>query len=149
MIFASFGFQMGILPMCILLALLLAVNFCHGDDGKTVEVVGSAEFAASNIKPSEAFSGLRVTIDCKPENGNGWSKTRGLGQFYVEGKFKVPLLEEIVADGKLKPTFGWAKNRKLKFSSPIRASVYYYTLPPPRRPPIHSPPVRISRPLLS
>ncbi|KDO50028.1 hypothetical protein CISIN_1g031992mg [Citrus sinensis] len=102
---------MGILPMCIFLALLLAVNFCHGDDSKTVEVVGSAEFALSNIKPSEAFSGLRVTIDCKPENGNGWSKTRGLGQFYVE--------------------------------------VYYYTLPPPRRPPVHSPPVRISRPLLS
>lgn len=44
--------------MCILLALLLAVNFCHGDDSKTVEVVGSAEFALSNIKPSEAFSGI-------------------------------------------------------------------------------------------
>ncbi|GAY66979.1 hypothetical protein CUMW_253100 [Citrus unshiu] len=91
--------------VCLLVALLFAVNFCHGSDSKTVEVVGSAECAdcaLSNIKPSEAFSGLRVTIDCKQENGNGGFKTRGTGELDVKGEFKVSLPEEIVEDGELK-----------------------------------------------
>lgn len=48
------------------------------------------------------FTGLRVTIDCKQENGNGGFKTRGTGELDVEGEFKVSLPEEIVEDGELK-----------------------------------------------
>ncbi|KAH9696049.1 hypothetical protein KPL71_023016 [Citrus sinensis] len=72
---------------------------------KTVEVVGSgecADCALTNIKPSKAFSGLRVTIDCKSENGNGEFKTRRAGELDVDGKFKASLPEEIVENGKLK-----------------------------------------------
>ncbi|KDO46198.1 hypothetical protein CISIN_1g041542mg [Citrus sinensis] len=81
--------------VCLLVALLFV----------TVEVVGSgecADCALTNIKPSKAFSGLRVTIDCKSENGNGEFKTRRAGELDVDGKFKASLPEEIVENGKLK-----------------------------------------------
>ena len=44
-------------------------------------------------------AGLRVTIDCKPENGH--FKTRGVGKLDEEGKFKVSIHHKIVKDGKL------------------------------------------------
>ncbi|KAL7002587.1 hypothetical protein U1Q18_003739 [Sarracenia purpurea var. burkii] len=86
------------------LSLFFASSFCHGSD-KTValEVVGSgvcADCAQSNIKSSQAFSGLRVTVDCKATNGE--IKTRGVGKLDDKGRFKVSLPEEILEDGKLK-----------------------------------------------
>ncbi|XP_050265382.1 proline-rich protein 4-like [Quercus robur] len=42
---------------------------------------------------------LRVTIDCKPENGH--LKTREVGKLDEEGKFKVSIHRKIVKDGKL------------------------------------------------
>ncbi|KAK7827957.1 proline-rich protein 4 [Quercus suber] len=44
-------------------------------------------------------AGLRVTIDCKPENGH--FKIRGVGKLDEEGKFKVFVRCKIVKDGKL------------------------------------------------
>ena len=44
-------------------------------------------------------AGLRVTIDCKPENGH--FKTRGVGKLDEEGKFKAFVHQKIVKDGKL------------------------------------------------
>ena len=44
-------------------------------------------------------AGLRVTIDCKPENGH--FKTRGVGELDEEGKFKVSVHHKIVKDGQL------------------------------------------------
>ncbi|XP_059296858.1 proline-rich protein 4 isoform X2 [Lycium ferocissimum] len=84
------------------LILLFAVSFCYADD-KTIQVVGIGECAdckESNIKTIHAFSGLRVTIDCKA--GNGKFKTRGEGQLDKDGKFVVSLPKEMVKDGKLK-----------------------------------------------
>ena len=43
--------------------------------------------------------GLRVTIDCKPENGH--FKTREVGKLNEERKFKVSIHHKIVKDGKL------------------------------------------------
>ena len=43
-------------------------------------------------------AGLRVTIDCKPENGH--LKTR-VGKLDEEGKFKVFIHCKILKDGKL------------------------------------------------
>ncbi|KAJ4716730.1 proline-rich protein 4-like [Melia azedarach] len=88
--------------LCFLVYYVFAVSFCNVN-GKTVEVVGTGECAdcgQSNFKPSQAFSGLRVAIDCKVENGE--FKTRGIGELDEEGKFKVSLPQEIVEDGKLK-----------------------------------------------
>ncbi|KAK8987263.1 hypothetical protein V6N11_027019 [Hibiscus sabdariffa] len=73
-------------------------------DGKTVEVVGvgeCADCAENNLETSQAFSGLRVNIDCKPENGK-FFKTRGSGELDKQGNFKVSLPEEMVKDGGLK-----------------------------------------------
>ncbi|KAJ7967201.1 proline-rich protein 4-like [Quillaja saponaria] len=88
--------------LCFWLSLFFALSFCYGDHS-TVEVVGIGECADCNqnsIKSSHAFSGLRVTIDCKPANGQ--FETRGVGELDEEGKFKVLLPHEIVKDGKLK-----------------------------------------------
>uniref|UniRef100_A0A2N9FKI4 Proline-rich protein n=1 Tax=Fagus sylvatica TaxID=28930 RepID=A0A2N9FKI4_FAGSY len=93
---------MRILPLlCFWVSLVFAASLCYGDD-KTVEVVGFGECAdceQSNIKTKHAFSGLRVTIDCKPENGH--FKTRGVGELDEEGKFKVSVHHKIVKDGQL------------------------------------------------
>ncbi|KAL3597453.1 hypothetical protein D5086_009090 [Populus alba] len=88
--------------LCFYVSLIFAATFCYAGD-KTVEVVGTgecADCAESNIKTVHAFKGLRVTIDCKPENGE--FKTRGFGELDEEGKFKVSLPSEVVKDGKLK-----------------------------------------------
>uniref|UniRef100_A0A7N2LJL4 Uncharacterized protein n=1 Tax=Quercus lobata TaxID=97700 RepID=A0A7N2LJL4_QUELO len=58
-----------------------------------------ADCEQSNIKAKHAFTGLRVTIDCKPENGH--LKTRGVGKLDEEGKFKVSIHRKVVEDGKL------------------------------------------------
>jgi len=58
-----------------------------------------ADCEQSNIKTKHAFTGLRVTIDCKPENGH--LKTRGVGKLDEEGKFKMSIHRKIVKDGKL------------------------------------------------
>ncbi|XP_009759249.1 proline-rich protein 4 [Nicotiana sylvestris] len=82
--------------------LLFAVTFCYAVD-KTIQVVGTGECAdckESNIKTTHAFSGLRVTIDCKVENGE--IKTKGEGKLDKDGKFTVSLPQEMVKDGKLK-----------------------------------------------
>ncbi|XP_030966661.1 proline-rich protein 4-like isoform X1 [Quercus lobata] len=60
---------------------------------------GFADCEQSNIKTKHAFTGLRVTIDCKPENGH--LKTRGVGKLDEEGKFKMSIHRKIVKDGKL------------------------------------------------
>nr|AAF28387.1 proline-rich protein [Nicotiana glauca] len=81
--------------------LLFAVTFCYADD-KTIQVVGIGECAdceESNIKTAHAFSGIRVTIDCKVENGE--IKTRGEGKLDKDGKFMVSLPQEMMKDGKL------------------------------------------------
>uniref|UniRef100_A0A7N2R2T1 Uncharacterized protein n=1 Tax=Quercus lobata TaxID=97700 RepID=A0A7N2R2T1_QUELO len=57
-----------------------------------------ADCEQSNIKTKHAFTGLRVTIDCKPENGH--LKTRGVGKLDEEGKFKMSIHCKIVKDGK-------------------------------------------------
>ena len=44
-------------------------------------------------------AGLRVTIDCKPENGH--LKTRGVGKLDEEGKFNLSIHCKILKDGKL------------------------------------------------
>ncbi|KAI4297723.1 hypothetical protein L6164_037598 [Bauhinia variegata] len=89
--------------VCFWLSVLFVViGFCYGDHS-TVEVVGIGECGdckQSNIKNSDAFSGLHVTIDCKLENGH--FKTRGSGKLDVKGNFKVSLPNEIVKDGELK-----------------------------------------------
>ncbi|KAD3642094.1 hypothetical protein E3N88_31318 [Mikania micrantha] len=84
-----------------LLILLFSVSFCYGDD-KVVEVIGTGECgdcSQSNIKSSHALSGLKVTVDCKRENGN--LKRRGVGELNGEGNFKISLPQEILKDGKL------------------------------------------------
>ncbi|XVF00934.1 hypothetical protein REPUB_Repub04eG0045000 [Reevesia pubescens] len=87
---------------CFLVSLLFVTSFCNAD-GATVEVVGvgeCADCAENNFETIQAFSGLRVNIDCKPENGE--FKTRGSGELDKEGNFKVSLPEDLVKDGKLK-----------------------------------------------
>ncbi|XVE48908.1 hypothetical protein DITRI_Ditri01bG0039500 [Diplodiscus trichospermus] len=100
---------MQILPLrgsalvCFLASLLFVASFGDADGEKTVEVVGvgeCADCAENNFETSQAFSGLRVTIDCKPENGE--FKTRGSGVLDKEGNFRVSLPEDLVKDGKLK-----------------------------------------------
>ncbi|GLT42893.1 hypothetical protein SLA2020_168710 [Shorea laevis] len=89
---------------CILLSLLFAANVCHaGEDQTKVEVFGASECAGceeNNVPTSHAFKGLKVAIDCKPENGE--FKTRGSGELDGEGNFKVSLPVDRLKDGKLK-----------------------------------------------
>ncbi|KAJ0883661.1 hypothetical protein HanPSC8_Chr10g0424211 [Helianthus annuus] len=90
------GFGVG-----FLLVLCFSASFGYGN-AKTVEVVGFGECADCkeiNIKPSQALSGLKVTVDCKLENGT--FQTRGVGKLNEEGQFKVNLPQEILKDGKL------------------------------------------------
>ncbi|XP_039065855.1 proline-rich protein 4-like [Hibiscus syriacus] len=88
--------------VCFFLYLFI-VGFSNAG-GKTLEVVGvgeCADCAENNLETSQAFSGLRVNIDCKPENGK-YFKTRGSGELDKHGNFKVSLPEEMVKDGELK-----------------------------------------------
>ncbi|OVA06314.1 Pollen Ole e 1 allergen/extensin [Macleaya cordata] len=80
--------------------LLLVVAFCYGDD-KIVDVVGIVECAdcmQNNIKISDIFSELQVSIECKVADGDHQLKTIGVGQLDEEGKFKVTLPKEMVKD---------------------------------------------------
>ncbi|XP_057788510.1 repetitive proline-rich cell wall protein 1-like [Salvia miltiorrhiza] len=77
----------------LLLSLLFgAVSLCSADD-KTFEVVGSTQCADCNFKTSNAFSGLRVTIDCKLKNGD--TKRFGAGELDERGEFKVSLGQKL------------------------------------------------------
>ncbi|KAL6963746.1 hypothetical protein U1Q18_034751 [Sarracenia purpurea var. burkii] len=81
------------------LLFLFASSFCHGEENIVLEVVGNGECAdcgETNIKDSQAFSDLRVTIDCK--NPQGEFKTRGAAPLDEGGKFTVSLPEEILED---------------------------------------------------
>ncbi|KAE8720940.1 Proline-rich protein 4 [Hibiscus syriacus] len=72
--------------------------------GSAFEVIGDgecADCAENSFETRQAFSGLRVTIDCKPEKGENF-ETRGSGELDDEGKFKVSLAGDMVKDGKLK-----------------------------------------------
>ncbi|XP_022135775.1 proline-rich protein 4-like [Momordica charantia] len=87
--------------LCVLF--LFAATFCHGSDLTTVEVVGFGECAdchKNNIKTSHAFSGLRVSIDCKQKDGD--FKRKGVAQLDEEGRFKVLLPTEVLKDGELR-----------------------------------------------
>ncbi|XP_071694107.1 uncharacterized protein [Rutidosis leptorrhynchoides] len=86
-----------------ILGFLLILSFCGSlCYGNIVEVVGIGECGdckESHIKTSHALSGLKVTVDCKLENGK--FKTRGVGELDEEGNFKISLPQEILKDGKL------------------------------------------------
>ncbi|CAI9781967.1 unnamed protein product [Fraxinus pennsylvanica] len=78
------------------------VHFCYAHN-KKIEVSGIVECAdckGSNIKPSQVFSGLYVTIDCMLKNGE--VKRRGEGKVDGNGKFKALLHEGILHEGKFK-----------------------------------------------
>ncbi|KAJ0696725.1 hypothetical protein HanLR1_Chr10g0360551 [Helianthus annuus] len=84
-----------------LLVLFFYGSLCYGS-ANIVEVVGFGECAdckENNIKTSQALSGLKVTIDCKLEDGE--FQTRGVGKLDDEGQFKLNLPQEILKDGKL------------------------------------------------
>uniref|UniRef100_K7LNW2 Proline-rich protein n=1 Tax=Glycine max TaxID=3847 RepID=K7LNW2_SOYBN len=88
--------------LCFWLSVLfVVVDFCYGDHS-TVEVVGLGECAdckEKNIQTSQAFSGLRVTVDCKAASGN--FERRGVGELDEYGNFKVSLPHDTVKDDKL------------------------------------------------
>ncbi|KAB2600725.1 extensin-1-like [Pyrus ussuriensis x Pyrus communis] len=87
---------MKIFQKCFWLCVLF-VNFCYAE--QTVEVLGVGECTdcdQNSIKTSRAFSGLRVTIDCKLENGH--FKTRGVGELNEHGEFKVSLPKKILKE---------------------------------------------------
>ncbi|KAL1208211.1 Proline-rich protein 2 [Cardamine amara subsp. amara] len=70
--------------------------------GRDVEVVGYAE--SSKIKIPHAFSGLRVTIECKTAKSKDHFITRGSGEVdEITGKFNLNIPHDIVGDdGNLK-----------------------------------------------
>lgn len=85
----------------LFLSVLCFSSSCHGNQGK-IEVLGVGECVDCKdykFKTSQAFSGLRVTIDCKLKSGE--FKRRGSGELNAEGKFKVSLPKEVLKDGKL------------------------------------------------
>ncbi|XP_073045707.1 uncharacterized protein [Primulina eburnea] len=80
-----------------LVCLSFAVSLCSTADEQTVavEVVGTAECAdckTYNIKSTQAFSGLRVSVDCKLENGE--TKRMGDADIQKNGKFKISISHE-------------------------------------------------------
>ncbi|CAN1783284.1 Proline-rich protein 2 [Linum perenne] len=89
-----------------LLLLFFSATLCHGNAGNqntAPQVVGFGECAdcsKSQLHPSQIFSGLHVTIDCKPQNGE--FKTRGAGELDEEGKFSVSLPSDIVSENGMK-----------------------------------------------
>ncbi|CAL0304315.1 unnamed protein product [Lupinus luteus] len=90
--------------VCFWLSLLFVLlDFCHAEHSTTVKVVGLGECTDCkeyNIKTSKAFSGLRVTVECKAANEP--LKTRGDGELDKNGNFKVSLPNDIVKDGEMK-----------------------------------------------
>ncbi|KAI7728946.1 hypothetical protein M8C21_007641, partial [Ambrosia artemisiifolia] len=115
------GFVLG-----FLLVLFFSGSLCYGSDN-IVEVVGFGECAdckETNIKTSQALLGLKVTIDCKLEDGK--FQTRGVGKLNEEGQFKVNLPQEIFKDGKLSEEcyvqFHNAANAPCAFHNGLEAS---------------------------
>ncbi|KAK3412652.1 proline-rich protein 4 [Eucalyptus grandis] len=116
--------------LCCLVPLLFAARICLGDEDK-VEVVGIGECAdckRNNINAKQAFSGIRVSINCLTPKGE--YKRRGVGELNEEGKFKVLLPPEIFVEGKSKeecyaqlhsaaatpcPSYGSPKSSKIVF----------------------------------
>ncbi|XP_019450929.1 PREDICTED: proline-rich protein 4-like isoform X2 [Lupinus angustifolius] len=90
--------------VCFWLSLFFVLlDFCHAEHSTTVKVVGLGECTDCkeyNIKTSQAFSGLRVTVECKTANEH--FKTRGDGELDKNGNFRVSLPNEIVKDGEMK-----------------------------------------------
>ncbi|CAH2075851.1 unnamed protein product [Thlaspi arvense] len=81
--------------LLLLVALLFSASLSLA---RVVEVVGYAE---SKIKNPHAFSGLRVTIECKVNKGH--FVTKGSGNIDDEGKFGLNIPHDIVShDGALK-----------------------------------------------
>ncbi|GER35865.1 prolinerich protein [Striga asiatica] len=86
-----------------LLLLFCAVSICNAN-GQTFEVVGAAECVdckENKFNPSQAFSGLRVTIDCKLESG----KIKRVGEAVEldeQGQFRVSLPKDIVVQNRQK-----------------------------------------------
>ncbi|KAG8364386.1 hypothetical protein BUALT_Bualt19G0123500 [Buddleja alternifolia] len=80
-----------------LFSLTFVVSFCNGDDKTIFEVAGIWECAdckENKLGASQAFSGLHVTVDCKLKTGE--MKRVGAGELDNQGKFKVPLPQQIV-----------------------------------------------------
>ncbi|KAI6701109.1 hypothetical protein NL676_015433 [Syzygium grande] len=118
--------------LCCLVSLLFAARFCQGDEDN-VEVLGIGECAdceRNHIDAKQAFSGIRVSIECLTPKGE--YKRRGVGELNEEGKFKVLLPPEILVDGKSKeecyaqlhsaaetpcPSYGGPKSSKIVFKS--------------------------------
>ncbi|CAH8262953.1 unnamed protein product [Arabidopsis lyrata] len=61
-----------------------------------IEVVGYSDI--SKIKIPNAFSGLRVTIECKAADSKGHFVTRGSGEVDETGKFHLNIPHDIVGD---------------------------------------------------
>ncbi|KAE8664637.1 hypothetical protein F3Y22_tig00112740pilonHSYRG00002 [Hibiscus syriacus] len=131
--------------VCLLVSWLLFVtSFC---DAAAFEVIGDgecADCAENSFETRQAFSGLRVTIDCKPEKGENF-ETRGSGELDDEGKFKVSLAGDMVKDAST--TFTIEKLLPPSLSSP---SDLQKPLPPPvpvYKPPVYKPhPVPVYKP---
>ncbi|ESW08174.1 hypothetical protein PHAVU_009G024900 [Phaseolus vulgaris] len=86
-----------------LLSVFLVVRGSNYEDHRTVQVVGQGECADcshNNIKTGRAFSGLRVSVNCKSPHGH--FRTRGVGVLDEYGNFKVSLPQDMVEDGELK-----------------------------------------------
>lgn len=95
--------RQGTLVCFWLLSLFFVVRGSNYENHRTVEVVGLGECGdcrQNNIKSSHAFSGLRVTVDCKSPHGH--FRTRGVGALDEYGNFKVSLPQDMVEDGELK-----------------------------------------------
>ncbi|TKY75472.1 Proline-rich protein 2 [Spatholobus suberectus] len=99
----NFMERQGALVCFWLLSVFFVVRGFNYGDHRTVEVVGHGECAdcrENNIKNSHAFSGLRVTVDCKSAHGH--FRTRGASALDEYGNFKVSLPQDMVEDGELK-----------------------------------------------
>ncbi|KAH1252041.1 Proline-rich protein 2 [Glycine max] len=95
--------RQGALVCFWLLSVFFVVTGFNNEEHRTVEVVGLGECAdcrQNNIKNNHAFSGLRVTVDCKSRHGH--FRTRGAGALDEYGNFKVSLPQDMVEDGELK-----------------------------------------------
>ncbi|EOA27551.1 hypothetical protein CARUB_v10023689mg [Capsella rubella] len=63
-----------------------------------VEVVGYGNAESSKIKIPNAFSGLRVTIECKAADSKAPFVTKGSGEIGETGKFHLNMPNDIVGD---------------------------------------------------
>ncbi|KAL1541137.1 proline-rich protein 4-like [Salvia divinorum] len=90
--------QLHSLSLGLVFLLLCFLSFCNA----AFEIAGAAHCAdckLNNFKTAHAFSGLHVTIDCKVEKE---IKRVGKGELDADGKFKISLPKETIADVKSK-----------------------------------------------